>query len=138
VNEWTVEAVDNFLKNKYPQFKGLDYTTPTTSVSLQRTGITELPPPPETLTNIAVVDFNGNNISDGEVRALTDRLRTELFNTKYFKVIEREMMQEVLKELYLLKQAIDYQSSTVDSRLKMVERTRTKVQKALDILEGNP
>jgi TolB-like protein len=97
-NNWTVEAVYNFLKNKYPQFKGLDYTTPTTSVSLQRTGITELPPPPETLTNIAVVDFNGNNISDGEVRALTDRLRTELFNTKYFKVIEREMMQEVLKE----------------------------------------
>ena len=97
-NSWTVEAVYNFLKNKYPQFKGLDYTTPTTSVSLQRTGITELPPPPETLTNIAVVDFNGNNISDGEVRALTDRLRTELFNTKYFKVIEREMMQEVLKE----------------------------------------
>jgi len=47
-------------------------------------------------------------------------------------------LQEVLKELYLLKQAIDYQSSTVDSRLKMVERTRTKVQKALDILEGNP
>jgi hypothetical protein len=51
---------------------------------------------------------------------------------------EVALLQEVLKELYLLKQAIDYQSSTVDSRLKMVERTRTKVQKALDILEGNP
>ena len=49
-------------------------------------------------TNIAVMDFNGNNISDGEVRALTDRLRAELFKTKHFKVIEREMMQEVLKE----------------------------------------
>jgi TolB-like protein len=95
---WTIEAVENFLKNKYPQFKGLDYEIPTPSVSLQKKDITELPPPPETLTNIAVVDFNGNNISDGEVRALTDRLRTELFNTKYFKVIEREMMQEVIKE----------------------------------------
>ena len=78
---WTIEAVDNFLKNKYPQFKGLNYSAP-----------------PETLTNIAVVDFNGNNISDGEVSALTDRLRAELFKTKHFKVIEREMMQEVLKE----------------------------------------
>ncbi len=97
-NNWTFEAVENFLKNKYPQFKGFDYKIPTPSVSLQKIDITELPPPPETLTNIAVVDFNGNNISDGEVRALTDRLRTELFNTKYFKVIEREMMQEVIKE----------------------------------------
>ena len=78
---WTIEAVENFLKNKYPQFKGLNYSAPT-----------------ETLTNIAVVDFIGNNISDGEVNALTDRLRVELFKTKHFKVIEREMMQEVLKE----------------------------------------
>ena len=45
-----------------------------------------------------MVDFNGNNISDGEVKALTDRLRAELFKTKHFKVIEREMMQEVMKE----------------------------------------
>ena len=94
---WTIEAVDNFLRNKYPQFKGLNYSTPITNVSLQRNEV-YLPPPPETLTNIAVVDFNGNNISNGDVRALTDRLRVELFKTKYFKVIEREMMEEVLKE----------------------------------------
>ena len=102
---WTIEAVDNFLRNKYPQFKGLNYSTPITNVSLQRNEVVSLqrnevylPPPPETLTNIAVVDFNGNNISNGDVRALTDRLRVELFKTKYFKVIEREMMEEVLKE----------------------------------------
>ncbi len=94
---WTIEAVDNFLRNKYPQFTGLNYSTPITSVSLQRNEV-YLPPPPETLTNIAVVNFKGNNISDGEVNALTDRLRVELFKTKYFKVIEREMMEEVLKE----------------------------------------
>jgi|TARA_B110001454_G_scaffold190717_1_gene190051 TolB-like protein len=95
-NIWTIEAVDNFLKNKYPQYKGLNYSAP--SVSSPKNDITELPPLPETLTNIAVVDFNGNNISDGEVKALTDRLRVELFKTKYFKVIEQEMMEEVLKE----------------------------------------
>ena len=96
-NVWTIEAVDNFLRNKYPQFKGLNYSTPITSVSSQRNDV-YLPPPPETPTNIAVVDFTGNNVSSGEVRALTDRLRIELFNTKYFKVIEREMMEEVLEE----------------------------------------
>ena len=47
---------------------------------------------------IAVVDFTGNNVSVGDCRALTDRLRTELFNTKYFKVIEREMMEQILVE----------------------------------------
>ena len=93
---WTIEAVENFLKNKYPQFKGLNYSAPITSVSLQRNEV--YLPPPEILTNIAVVNFKGNNISDGEVNALTDRLRVELFKTKYFKVIEREMMEEVLKE----------------------------------------
>ena len=47
---------------------------------------------------IAVIDFNANNISDGEVKALTDRLRVELFKTKNYNVVEREMMDEVLKE----------------------------------------
>ena len=60
--------------------------------------ITELPPPPENPDFIAVVDFTGNNVSVGDCRALTDRLRTELFNTKYFKVIEREMMEQILEE----------------------------------------
>ena len=37
-------------------------------------------------------------ISEGDCRALVDRLRTELFNTKYYKVIEREMMEQIIKE----------------------------------------
>jgi curli biogenesis system outer membrane secretion channel CsgG len=57
-----------------------------------------LPPPSEKPVLIAVVDFSGNNVSVGDCRALTDRLRSELFNTKYFKVIEREMMDEIIKE----------------------------------------
>ena len=55
-------------------------------------------PPPDNPSFIAVVDFTGNNVSDGDCRALTDRLRTELFNTKHYKVIEREMMEEIIKE----------------------------------------
>ena len=96
-NNWTIEAVDNFLKNKYTQFTGLNYSTPITSVSLQRNEV-YLPPPPDNPSFIAVVDFTGNNVSEGDCRALTDRLRTELFNTKYFKVIEREMMEQILVE----------------------------------------
>jgi TolB-like protein len=94
---WTIEAVDNFLRNKYPQFKGLNYSTPITSVPSQNNEV-YLPPPPDNPSFIAVVDFTGNNVSEGDCRALTDRLRAELFNTKYFKVIEREMMEEIIKE----------------------------------------
>jgi len=94
---WTIEAVDNFLRNKYPQFKGLNYSTPITSVPSQNNEV-YLPPPPDNPSFIAVVDFTGNNVSEGDCRALTDRLRAELFNTKYFKVIEREMMEEIIEE----------------------------------------
>ena len=47
---------------------------------------------------IAVLEFEGNNISSGEVRALTDRLRTELVGTGELTIIERGKMEEVLKE----------------------------------------
>ena len=57
-----------------------------------------LPPPPDNTSFIAVVDFGGNNVSEGDCRALTDRLRAELFNTKHYKVIEREMMEQIIEE----------------------------------------
>ena len=95
---WTIEAVDNFLRNKYPQFKGLNYLAPVTSVSSQNNEV-YLPPPPDNPSFIAVVDFTGNNVTEDECRALTDRLRTELFNTQHYKVIEREeMMNKILVE----------------------------------------
>lgn len=47
---------------------------------------------------IAVLDFSADGISLGEARTLTNRLRTELFNTGKFTVIERGMMDEILQE----------------------------------------
>ncbi len=49
-------------------------------------------------TTVAVIDFDANGVSVSEARALTDRLRTELFNTGKFTVVERGMMEEVLEE----------------------------------------
>ena len=37
-------------------------------------------------------------------------------------------INEVLKDLYLLRQAIDFDSGTVDSRLEMIDRIRGKIQ----------
>ena len=47
---------------------------------------------------IAVVDFDGKGVSDTDASALTDRLRTELYNSGHFKVVERDMMKEILNE----------------------------------------
>ncbi len=41
-------------------------------------------------------------------------------------------INEVLKELYLLRQAIDYDSGTVDSRLTMLDKIRSKIQTLLE------
>ena len=49
-------------------------------------------------TPIAVIDFEGFGISQSETMALTNRLRNELHNTGSFKVIERNMMEEILNE----------------------------------------
>ena len=41
-------------------------------------------------------------------------------------------INEVLKDLYLLRQSIDFDSGTVDSRLKMVDNIRSKIQTLLE------
>jgi len=49
-------------------------------------------------TNIAVIDFVGNNVPQADTKALTDRLRAELFQTGKFTVLEREKMDVILNE----------------------------------------
>jgi hypothetical protein len=48
--------------------------------------------------NIAVLDLDPTGVSKEESRFLSDRLRTELFETGGFQVVEREKMEEILKE----------------------------------------
>jgi len=47
---------------------------------------------------IAVIDFSAEGISNSEARTLTDRFRYELFRSKEYRVIEREAIDEILKE----------------------------------------
>ena len=47
---------------------------------------------------VAVLDFEGKNISQSSAEAVTDLLRTELFNTGHFKVIERQRIQKIIEE----------------------------------------
>ena len=49
-------------------------------------------------TTIAVLDFDGDGVSQSETRTLTNRLRDEMFKTGAYIVLERGKMDEVLKE----------------------------------------
>jgi len=48
--------------------------------------------------SIAVLDFEALMIQDKEVKALTNRIRSELVKTGTYQVVEREKMDEILKE----------------------------------------
>jgi len=52
----------------------------------------------DTLTTIAALDLTGEGIPASQLRALSDRLRHELFATGRFRVMERARMQDILKE----------------------------------------
>ena len=48
--------------------------------------------------NIAVMDLDPTGISKNEAQFLTDRLRTELFETGVYQVVERDKMNAILNE----------------------------------------
>lgn len=47
---------------------------------------------------VAVLDFEPKNVTSQSAEAITDLLRTELFNTGCFKVVERQRIQKILEE----------------------------------------
>jgi hypothetical protein len=48
--------------------------------------------------NIAILDLDAKGVDETEANILTDRLRAELFLTGKYKIIERQKMQDILKE----------------------------------------
>ncbi len=48
--------------------------------------------------NVALTDLQGEGVDASTVRVITDRLRTELFKTGVFTVVERGQMEEILQE----------------------------------------
>jgi len=45
---------------------------------------------------------------------------------------EEDVINEVLKDLYMLKQAIDHNSGTADSRMSMIDKIRDKLRNLLN------
>ncbi|MDO9577225.1 MAG: hypothetical protein Q7J16_05020, partial [Candidatus Cloacimonadales bacterium] len=54
---------------------------------------------PASKTAVAVLELDPNGVSDSEARALSDRLRIEIFNAGVFEVMERDKMNRILDEM---------------------------------------
>lgn len=52
----------------------------------------------QTVKRIAVLELQGQGVSEAEAATLTDRLRSRLVSTNAFKVLEREQMDQILNE----------------------------------------
>jgi len=50
-------------------------------------------------TAVAVMELDANGVTEAEAKALTDRLRIELFNAGVFLVMERDKMNKILDEM---------------------------------------
>ncbi|MCD6100424.1 MAG: PEGA domain-containing protein [Candidatus Marinimicrobia bacterium] len=48
---------------------------------------------------VAVMDLDANNVGESEAKALSDRLRIEIFRVGKFEVMERQRMQDILNEM---------------------------------------
>lgn len=49
--------------------------------------------------NIAVIDFEGKDVTGSEASIFTDFLRTELVKTGTFNVVEKAHMEKILREV---------------------------------------
>jgi TolB-like protein len=82
------------LKN--PIFVGIVFSA---SIIWAQTAALTTSPKPAGKLNLAVLTMKSTSgVSAGETEVITDRLRGELFNTGKVNVMERDQMQEVLKE----------------------------------------
>jgi hypothetical protein len=50
------------------------------------------------LIPIAVLDFKGTDVSPAATNAVTDLIKSDIVNTRLFKVLERQQINEILKE----------------------------------------
>ena len=55
--------------------------------------------PQKIKTAVAVLELDPNGVSESEARALSDRLRIEVFNAGEYEVMERDKMNRILDEM---------------------------------------
>jgi curli biogenesis system outer membrane secretion channel CsgG len=86
------------------KFKLLDSTITQDSTALSETVVDSVDSPIESVpqkvkTAVAVLELDPNGVSESEARALSDRLRIEIFNVGEYEVMERDKMNRILNEM---------------------------------------
>ena len=88
----------------------------------------------QTVKRIAVLELQGQGVSEAEAKTLTDRLRSRLVNTNAFHVLEREQMDEVLQEQGFQQSGCVSDECLVEiGRLVGVEQTRASQTPRADL-----
>ena len=63
----------------------------------------------EGVPSVAVLDFDAKGIPDYEAETLTERLRSEIANTKAFRITDRKLLDKIINE-----QALQQSGCTTD------------------------
>ena len=70
--------------------------------------------------SVAVLDFEANGIPGYEAETLTERLRSEIANTKAFRITDRKLLDKIINE-----QALQQSGCTTDECAAKCSGTRS-------------
>ena len=62
----------------------------------------------ESKPTVAILDFEGQGVDAAEVQTLTERMRTEIGNTKAVRLIERKAVEKIMTEQGLQQSAFSW------------------------------
>ncbi|HIM26703.1 MAG TPA: hypothetical protein EYI98_01680, partial [Candidatus Marinimicrobia bacterium] len=93
VSAYAVDRVGNKSETRSGDGFMVNYIPPETGIT-----VTEVDDTPGALRTVAILDFEGKGINMQEVQTLTERMRTEIGNTKAVRLIERKAIENIMAE----------------------------------------
>ncbi len=93
VSAYAIDRVGNKSETRSGDGFMVNYIPPETGIT-----VTEVDDTPGALRTVAILDFEGKGINLQEVQTLTERMRTEIGNTKAVRLIERKAIENIMAE----------------------------------------
>ncbi len=90
---YAIDRVGNKSETRSGDGFMVNYIPPETGIT-----VTEVDDTPGALRTVAILDFEGKGINLQEVQTLTERMRTEIGNTKAVRLIERKAIENIMAE----------------------------------------
>ena len=93
VSAYAIDRVGNKSETRSGDGFMVYYIPPETGIT-----VAEVDDTPGALRTVAILDFEGKGINLQEVQTLTERMRTEIGNTKAVRLIERKAIENIMAE----------------------------------------